>query len=149
MALRVEQRMILEMILEQFDMPTRTEVDQAHKASYLLRKEVKALKKALAGLEKAEQSDSDALAKANKAIAAIQKENRELKKAVTGLEKAQTNTAAQKEVAATIKEMQKEIEALKKSAASAAKPKAAPKRTTTAKTPPAKPAAAANKEGDA
>jgi chromosome segregation ATPase len=149
MALRVEQRKILEMILEQFDMPTRTEVDQAHKANYLLRKEVKALKKALAGIEKAEQSDSDALTKANKAIAAIQKENRELKKAITGLEKAQTNTAAQKEVAATIKEMQKEIEALKKSAVSAAKPKAAPKRTTTAKTPPAKPAAATNKEGDA
>jgi myosin heavy subunit len=149
MALRVEQRKVLEMVLNQFDMPTRTEIDQAHKTNHQLRKEVKALKKAMAGVEKAEQSDSDALAKANKAIAAIQKENRELKKTVTALEKAQANTSAQKEVAATIKEMQKEIEALKKSAAPVAKPKPAPKRTTRAKKTPVNPTAAANKEGDA
>jgi hypothetical protein len=72
-----------------------------------------------------------------------------LKKTVTALEKARADTSAQKEVAATIKEMQKEIEALKKVAVSAEKPKAAPRRTTTAKKTPAKPAAAANKEGDA
>jgi BMFP domain-containing protein YqiC len=150
MALRIEQRKVIEMILTQFDMPTRTEVDQAHKTNHQLRKEVKALKKAIAGIEKAQQSDSNAIAKTNKAITAIQKENRELKKTVAGLEKTQTNTAAQKEIAATIKEMQKEIEARKKVEAPVAKPKAAPrKRTTTEKNPPAKSAAAANKEGDA
>jgi uncharacterized protein YlxW (UPF0749 family) len=152
MALRIEQRKVIEMILTQFDMPTRTEVDQAHKTNHQLRKEVKALKKAMASVEKAEQSDSDVLARANKAIKTIQKENQELKKTVVALEKAQADTSAQTEFAATIKEMQKEIEALKKAAASAAKPKAAPRKRatrTTAKKTPAKPAATANKEGDA
>ncbi len=153
MALRIEQRKMLEMVMVQFDMPTRTEIDQAHKLNHQLRKEVKALKKAMAATEKAEKSDSDALAEANKAIKTIQKENRELKKTVAALEKAQADTSAQKEVTATIKEMQKEIEALKKTAASAEKPKTPPKkrttRTTAKKKPPAKPAATDSKEGGA
>ncbi len=46
---RIHQRTILEEFLKLYDLPTRTELDEAHRRIYELRKEVKALKKALAG----------------------------------------------------------------------------------------------------
>ena len=48
---RICQRRILEEFLESFDLPTRSEVDEAHRRIYELRKEVKALKKQVKRLE--------------------------------------------------------------------------------------------------
>lgn len=45
MAYRVKQREIMEVILTINDLPTRSELDEAHQLIYALRKEVKALKK--------------------------------------------------------------------------------------------------------
>jgi class III poly(R)-hydroxyalkanoic acid synthase PhaE subunit len=47
MALRQQQRELLEIWLRQNDLPTRSDLDEAHHSIYELRKEVKALKKAL------------------------------------------------------------------------------------------------------
>ena len=44
MQFRIAQRRVMEEYLEALDMPTRSEVDEAHKRIYELRKEVKALK---------------------------------------------------------------------------------------------------------
>ncbi len=54
---RVKQREVNERFLELNDLPTRTEVDEAHRRIYELRKEVKALKRELSALK------SDAAAK--------------------------------------------------------------------------------------
>jgi class III poly(R)-hydroxyalkanoic acid synthase PhaE subunit len=51
MGYRISQRRIMEKYLEAFDMPTRTEVDEAHRRIYELKKEVKALKKQMAELQ--------------------------------------------------------------------------------------------------
>lgn len=51
MEYRLSQRRIMEEYLEAFDMPTRSEVDEAHRRIYELRKEVKALKKQLNGMQ--------------------------------------------------------------------------------------------------
>jgi polyhydroxyalkanoate synthesis regulator phasin len=47
MAYRIHQREIVELFLKIGDMPTRSEVDEAHRNIYEQRKEMKALKKAL------------------------------------------------------------------------------------------------------
>jgi class III poly(R)-hydroxyalkanoic acid synthase PhaE subunit len=47
MRFRIQQREVVEMVLKTLDMPTRTELDDAYRSLYELRKEVKALKKAL------------------------------------------------------------------------------------------------------
>jgi class III poly(R)-hydroxyalkanoic acid synthase PhaE subunit len=52
MTYRIQQREIAEASLSLYDLPTRSEVDEAHRNIYELRKEVKALKKALADLQK-------------------------------------------------------------------------------------------------
>ncbi|HSH01574.1 MAG TPA: poly(R)-hydroxyalkanoic acid synthase subunit PhaE [Anaerolineae bacterium] len=52
LAHRLRQRDILEVLLNFYDLPTRTEMDQTHKRIYDLRKEVKALKKEMAELKK-------------------------------------------------------------------------------------------------
>jgi class III poly(R)-hydroxyalkanoic acid synthase PhaE subunit len=48
MKFRIEQRQVVEMFLETLGMPTRSELDDAYRSLYEVRKEVKALKKALA-----------------------------------------------------------------------------------------------------
>ena len=48
MTLRRQQRALLEVWLRQNDMPTRTDLDEAHHQIYELRKEVRALKKSVA-----------------------------------------------------------------------------------------------------
>jgi len=58
MQYRICQRRIVEKYLEAFDMPTRSEVDEAHKRIYELRKEVKALKKQMKQMQEASASDS-------------------------------------------------------------------------------------------
>lgn len=52
MTYRLQQRSITEVYLKVYDLPTRCEVDEAHRNIYELRKEVKSLKKALAELQK-------------------------------------------------------------------------------------------------
>lgn len=52
MAYRVRMREVMEYVLTALDLPTRNEVDEAHRNIYELRREVKALKKELAALKK-------------------------------------------------------------------------------------------------
>jgi len=51
MQYRLSQRRIVEKYLEAFDLPTRAEVDEAHRRIYELKKEVKALKKQMEELK--------------------------------------------------------------------------------------------------
>ena len=51
MAYRVHEREIIEVFLNLYDLPTRTELDETHRRLYELRKEVKALKKTIADLK--------------------------------------------------------------------------------------------------
>jgi class III poly(R)-hydroxyalkanoic acid synthase PhaE subunit len=48
MKFRIEQRQVVEMFMETLGLPTRSELDDAYRSLYEVRKEVKALKKALA-----------------------------------------------------------------------------------------------------
>ncbi len=52
MAYRKRQRDVTEMFLDVADLPTRSEIDEAHRRIYELRKEVKALKKEIATIKK-------------------------------------------------------------------------------------------------
>jgi len=47
----VHERQIIEVFLDLYDLPTRSELDETHRRIYELRKEVKALKKAMAELK--------------------------------------------------------------------------------------------------
>jgi class III poly(R)-hydroxyalkanoic acid synthase PhaE subunit len=51
MAYRVHEREIIEVFLNLYDLPTRSELDETHRRIYELRKEVKALKKTIAELK--------------------------------------------------------------------------------------------------
>lgn len=53
MKYKIEQRKVVEMILKAFDIPTRSELDDAYRTLYQLRKDVKALKKELAEARRA------------------------------------------------------------------------------------------------
>lgn len=55
MALRQQQRELTEIMLRMNDLPTRSDLDEAHKNIFQLRKEVKALKKALDNVSHAPQ----------------------------------------------------------------------------------------------
>jgi class III poly(R)-hydroxyalkanoic acid synthase PhaE subunit len=52
MRYKIEQRKVVEMVLEAFDIPTRSELDDAYKSLYELRKDMKAVKKELAAARK-------------------------------------------------------------------------------------------------
>lgn len=84
MAYRLFQRDIIELLCKLNDIPTRTEVDEAHRANYLLRKEVKALKKTIAGLG----NNTAELAEARQTVATLQQDVEDLKKAVAELRSA-------------------------------------------------------------
>ena len=58
MQYRISQRRIMEKYMESFDMPTRSEVDEAHRRIYELRKEVKVLKKQLNALQASGKSEA-------------------------------------------------------------------------------------------
>jgi class III poly(R)-hydroxyalkanoic acid synthase PhaE subunit len=60
MEYRISQRRIMEKYLEAFDIPTRSEVDEAHRRIYELRKEVKALKKQIKGMQAPAESEAKA-----------------------------------------------------------------------------------------
>lgn len=64
MLYRVRQREIMEELFEGLDLPTRTEVDEAHRRIYELRREVKALKRDMAALKKADVTSTPAPKKA-------------------------------------------------------------------------------------
>ena len=66
MEYRISQRRIMEEYLEAFDMPTRSEVDEAHRRIYELRKEVKALKKQINGMQASRESAPESAPAARK-----------------------------------------------------------------------------------
>ncbi len=72
-ALRQQQRDLLEVWLRSNDMPTRTDLDEAHHQLYQLRKEVKALKKTLAAPEQKPASVAPAAPKHSPASATAKK----------------------------------------------------------------------------
>lgn len=101
MRYRIHQREMIEMVSKQLDIPTRTEVDEAHRANYQLRKEVKALKKEL----KVAGQNSAALTEAEQAIKSLGKElaavNQANKKLTEGLEALKKEVAALKKSSST------------------------------------------------
>jgi class III poly(R)-hydroxyalkanoic acid synthase PhaE subunit len=93
MAYRIHRREILELVLKILDMPTRSEVDEAHRSLYEQRKELKALKKTVAetGSMRAE------LAEAQRNIAELRQEVKALQEAlaqVTARQNRQPESAA-------------------------------------------------------
>jgi hypothetical protein len=79
MAYRIHRREILELVLKILDMPTRTEVDEAHRSLYEQRKEIKALKKAVAETA----SIRAELAEARHSIAELRQEIKALQSALS------------------------------------------------------------------
>ncbi len=112
MRFRIFQQEMMEIVLKQMDLPTRREVDAAHRYNYEVRKEVKVLKKQLAA---AQSSSSDDAKETQETIASLKKEVSNLKRQLTFAKK--NNTESQK----AIKTLQKEMEALKKSMSQPAK----------------------------
>jgi class III poly(R)-hydroxyalkanoic acid synthase PhaE subunit len=60
MQYRIQQRRILEDYLKAFDLPTRSEIDEAHRRIYMLNKEVKTLKKQMTELTAAQTTSKPA-----------------------------------------------------------------------------------------
>lgn len=85
MAYRLFQREVVELLCKLNDIPTRSEVDEAHRANYLLRKEMKALKKAMNG---STNGSSAELAEAKETIATLKQDVESLKQAVAALKTA-------------------------------------------------------------
>jgi class III poly(R)-hydroxyalkanoic acid synthase PhaE subunit len=82
---RIYQREIMELVFQMLDIPTRNEVDAAHRTNYELRKEIKALKKQLASIQPAD----DGVAKE---VADLKSEVEKLKKAVAEATKPKRTT---------------------------------------------------------
>jgi len=85
MTYRIQQRQIIELILKFYDIPTRTEVDEAHRNIYNQKKEIKALKKRLAN-----QPD---FGQAQQTIAQLQQELKALRREVDALKKSAASAA--------------------------------------------------------
>ncbi len=79
---RLHQREITELFLKISDIPTRTEVDEAHRNIYEQRKELKALKKAVAETSTSTRKE---LEEAQRSIETLQQEVRALKEALAAL----------------------------------------------------------------
>ncbi|RMF04180.1 MAG: hypothetical protein D6768_03865, partial [Chloroflexi bacterium] len=75
---RIHQRELAEMAQVYFDLPTRREVDEAHRANYLLRKEVKSLKKQAAAAETL-RAEIESLRESLTEVAALRAEVESLK----------------------------------------------------------------------
>jgi class III poly(R)-hydroxyalkanoic acid synthase PhaE subunit len=73
MEFRTSQRRIMEEYMEAFDMPTRSEIDEAHRRIYELRKEVKGLKKQINELQASGESAAKPAPKAKKRTAGPRK----------------------------------------------------------------------------
>ncbi len=127
MTQRIQQREIIELLLKQFDIPTRTEVDEAHRNIYKQRKEIKLLKKAIAQVSgsmeasKQKAETSTELSQACQEISTLQEEVNVLKVALAEV------SAETKQV----EELRLEIETLKR-AAKSSRSTSKPKQTSTA-----------------
>ena len=53
---KIKQRKVVEMVLRALDVPTRTELDDAYRTLYELRKDMKAVKKQLAAVRQEQQA---------------------------------------------------------------------------------------------
>jgi len=133
---RLRQREIVELFLKINDLPTRTEVDEAHRNIYLQRKELKALKKTVTQLSgrldnvanASQVASQSELASAQKSIKALQKEVETLKATL-----ADVSSQAQqvKSLQAEVKKLQ---DALSKTTASTqSQPKKSSRSTSTRK----------------
>ncbi|GAB4444276.1 MAG: hypothetical protein Kow0031_26720 [Anaerolineae bacterium] len=127
MRVRIFQREMMEVVLKQMDLPTRSEVDAAHRYNYEVRKEVKSLKKQLVAAQGSSNDDVEAM---QETVAALKKEVSNLKRQLTvAKNSAKTSKTASDKA---IKALQKEMDALKKAVGQPAKPAA----KTTAKAAP-------------
>lgn len=116
MRFRLFQQEMMEIVLKQMDLPTRREVDAAHRYNYEVRKEVKALKKQLVA---AQGSSTDDAKETQETIAALKKEVSNLKRQLTVAKNSAKDSKTESQKA--IKALQKEMEALKKAVAQPAK----------------------------
>jgi class III poly(R)-hydroxyalkanoic acid synthase PhaE subunit len=82
MTFRIHQREISELFFRMTDIPTRTEVDEAHQKIYEQRKELKALKKALAEITTTPSKELD---EARRNIDELRQEVKALKEALAAL----------------------------------------------------------------
>lgn len=130
---RIQSRRIMEKVFSEMDIPTRSEVDEAHRNIYNQKKEIKALKKALAAGKPTAASGGE-----SKKIAALEKTVATLKSELTALKK-ENNLA----------ELKAELETLKKAMAEAAAPKPAPRKRTTTRKRTTKTEAAGGETNDA
>ena len=95
---RIEQRALMENMLKAYDIPTRTEMDEAHRKNYQQKREIRALKKEVAQL-KATQSTNVA-----DDLAELRAEIETLKKSVTAAKpKRSTNRKTSKSTTSTTK----------------------------------------------
>ncbi len=133
MTYRIQQREITELLLKLYDIPTRTEVDEAHRSAYNMRKEIKSLKKALVEIQKVDTSAG--LDEAHQTIATLQKEVKTLKASLAQLAKD----------AKQIDGLRQEVEALKQTTAKAAAPAKAKRATRSSRSPSKKKKAATAK----
>jgi class III poly(R)-hydroxyalkanoic acid synthase PhaE subunit len=88
---RIQQREMAELALKYYDIPTRTEVDEAHRNIYTQRKETKALKKALA--------DQPDVGEMQQTIQNLEKETKALRREVNALKKSRAGTSKSKPAA--------------------------------------------------
>jgi class III poly(R)-hydroxyalkanoic acid synthase PhaE subunit len=88
MTYRLQQRELVEQALKFYDIPTRAEVDEAHRSIYTQKKEIKALKKALAN-----QPDFNQM---QQTIQDLQKEAKTLRREVNTLKKSTAQPAKPK-----------------------------------------------------
>jgi class III poly(R)-hydroxyalkanoic acid synthase PhaE subunit len=91
MKYRIQQRELVEQVLKFYDIPTRAEVDEAHRSIYTQKKEMKALKKSLANqpdLDQMEQTVQDL----QKELKTLRRELNTLKKSTAPPAKPKTTT---------------------------------------------------------
>jgi class III poly(R)-hydroxyalkanoic acid synthase PhaE subunit len=106
MRYRIYQREVMELVFQMVDIPTRREVDAAHRTNYELRKEIKALKKQLEAIQPTENGVAEEVAdlkseveKLKKAVAEAAKPKRTTRRRTTkstGKSSQKTNTKADK-----------------------------------------------------
>lgn len=88
MRLKLKQRELLERWLITNDMPTRTEVDEAHRVIHGLRKDIKTLRKQIAGAaQAAQEQESDAQFAASEALETLEQKLAAVEKRQTKVEK--------------------------------------------------------------
>lgn len=115
MRFRIFQQEMMEIVLKQMDLPTRREMDAAHRYNYEVRKDVKALKKQLVAV----QGSNDDAKELQETISALKEEVANLKQQLTVAKNSITESETETQKA--IEALQKEMEALKESGGQPAK----------------------------